>query len=176
MKDSLPILCGLRISVNSYKQQAIFRIENYVSCYLKVSLPFKVVFFYDYYFLTHLTSEATMRYTRKWTISRSNLTRNPRSSLVQNHRLSWKNFLVRELCEVLDLDAEDVDTDSSIFSMGVTSFDLIRIKQNLEKQLSDAKDVPMVALLPNPTFKALAESIEISDRRMEYSPVVEMQH
>lgn len=117
-----------------------------------------------------------MRYTRKWTMSRSNLIRNPRSSLVQNHRLSWKNFLVRELCEVLDLDAEDVDTDSSIFSMGVTSFDLIRLKQNIEKQLSDAKDIPMIALLPNPTFKALAESIEISDRRTEYSSVVEMQH
>lgn len=87
-----------------------------------------------------------------------------------------EKILVRELCEVLDLDAEDINTDSSIFGMGVTSVDLIRLKRNIEKQLSPTKDIPMIALLINPTVRALAKSIEISDRRTEYSPVVEMQH
>ena len=68
-----------------------------------------------------------------------------------------ERLLVRELCEVLDLDAEDIDSDSSIFSMGVTSVDLIRLKRNIEKQLSLAKDIPMIALLTNPTIRALAK-------------------
>lgn len=87
-----------------------------------------------------------------------------------------ERLLVRELCEVLDLDAEDIDTNDPIFSMGVTSVDLIRLKRNIEKQLSPAKDIPMIALLTNPTIRALAQDIEISDRPTTYNPVVRMQH
>ena len=46
-----------------------------------------------------------------------------------------ERLLMRELCEVLDLDAEDIDTERPIFSMGVTSVDLIKLKRNIEKQL-----------------------------------------
>ena len=82
----------------------------------------------------------------------------------------------RELCGVLNLNAEDIDINDSIFSMGVTSVDLIKTKRNIEKQLSPAKDIPMIALLTNPTIRALANSIEISDRPTEYNPGVKMQH
>ena len=88
----------------------------------------------------------------------------------------WERLLVRELCEVLDLDVEDMDIDNPIFSMGVTSVDLIRLKRNIEKQLSPAKDIPMITLLTNPTIRALAKSIESSDLPTEYNPVVKMQH
>ena len=37
-----------------------------------------------------------------------------------------ERLLVRELCGVLDLGVEGTDTDSSIFSLGLTSVDLIR--------------------------------------------------
>lgn len=87
-----------------------------------------------------------------------------------------ESLLVRELCEVLDLDVEDMDIDNPIFSMGVTSVDLIRLKRNIEKQLLPVKDIPMMALLTNPTIRALAKSIEVSDMATEYSPVVKMQH
>ena len=87
-----------------------------------------------------------------------------------------ERLLVRELCEVLDLNAEDIDTESPIFSMGVTSVDLIKVKRNIEKQLSPARDVPMLALLTNPTIRALAKTMEISDTPTEYNPVVRMQH
>lgn len=87
-----------------------------------------------------------------------------------------ESLLVRELCEVLDLDAEDMDINDLIFSMGVTSVDLIRLKRNIEKQLLPAKDIPMMALLTNPTIRALAKSIKVSDMATEYNPVVKMQH
>ena len=87
-----------------------------------------------------------------------------------------ERLLVRELCEILDLDAEDVDTDHSIFSMGVTSVDLIRLKRNIEKQRSPEKDIPMIYLLTNPTIRALAKSIGISDMPTKYNPVVKLQH
>jgi len=87
-----------------------------------------------------------------------------------------ERLLVGELCEILDLDAEDIDTDNSVFSMGVTSVGLIRLKRNIERWLSPAKDIPMTALLTNPTIRALAKSIEISDEPTKYNPVVKMQH
>lgn len=86
-----------------------------------------------------------------------------------------ERLLVRELCEVLDLDAEDIDTERPIFSIGVTSVDLIKLKRNIEKQLSPARDIPMLALLTNPTIRALAKTIQKSDRPIEYNPVVRMQ-
>lgn len=87
-----------------------------------------------------------------------------------------ERLLARELCEILGLDAEDIDTNDSVFSMGVTSVDLIKLKRNVEKQLSPAKDIPMILFLTNPTIRALAKSIEISDKPREYDPVVRMQH
>lgn len=87
-----------------------------------------------------------------------------------------ERLLARELCGVLDLNAEDIDIDDSMFSMGVTSVDLIKLKCNVEKQLSPAKDIPIIALLTNPTIRALAKCIETRDRPTEYNPVVKLQH
>ena len=87
-----------------------------------------------------------------------------------------ERLLERAFCAVLDLDVEDMYIDNSIFSKGVTSVDLIRLERNIEKQLSPAKDIPMTALLTNPTIRALARSIEVSDMATEYNPVVKMQH
>ena len=50
-----------------------------------------------------------------------------------------ERFLEREVCGVLNLNAEDMDIDKSIFSMGITSIDLIRLKRNIEKQLPPPK-------------------------------------
>ena len=72
-----------------------------------------------------------------------------------------------EIYRVLKLNAKGIDIDNLIFSMGVTLVDLTRLKRNIEKQLSPAKDIPMIVLLTNHTIGALAESIEISDRPME---------
>ena len=87
-----------------------------------------------------------------------------------------EKLLMREFCEVLDLNVEDIDTDSSIFSMGVTSVDLIRLKRNIEKNLSPPRDIPMIALLTNPTIRTLAKTIASSEGPMGYDPVVRMQH
>ena len=44
-----------------------------------------------------------------------------------------ERFLEREVCGVLNLSAEDINIDDSIFNMGITSVDLIRLKRNIEK-------------------------------------------
>ena len=86
-----------------------------------------------------------------------------------------EKILKREFCGVLDLDAEDIDIDISIFSMGVTSVDLIRLKRNIEKELFPPKEIRMIALLKNPSIKSLARTIEISEEQTEYNPVVKLQ-
>lgn len=44
-----------------------------------------------------------------------------------------EQLLARELCKILELEADDIDIDNPIFSMGITSVDLIRLKHNVGK-------------------------------------------
>ena len=41
-------------------------------------------------------------------------------------------LVLGEFCEIFNLRAEDMDIDRSIFGMGITSVDLIRLKRNIE--------------------------------------------
>lgn len=85
-----------------------------------------------------------------------------------------ERLLARELSEISELDTGDIDIDNPIFTTGLTSVDLIRLKRDVEKQLSLTTDTPAIALLTNPTVGALAKSIEVSDRPTEHNPVVMM--
>ena len=86
-----------------------------------------------------------------------------------------ERLVVRELCEIIDVDIGDIDVNSSMFSMGVTSVDLIKLKRNIEIHIITKKEIPMIALLTNSTVRALAKNIETCDRPTEYNPVVKMQ-
>ena len=87
-----------------------------------------------------------------------------------------ERLLAREISDLLDVDAGDIGTDASIFGMGVTSVHLIALKRNIEKQISPAKEIPMIVLLTNPTIQALAKSIETPGTAPEYDPVVKLQN
>lgn len=87
-----------------------------------------------------------------------------------------ENLLMNEMHEVLGLEEDDIDIDSSIFGTGVTSVDLIRLKHSIEKQLARNREVPMATLLTAPSIRALATSIEAPNSVVKYNPVVKLQH
>ncbi|OJJ56900.1 hypothetical protein ASPSYDRAFT_47177 [Aspergillus sydowii CBS 593.65] len=74
---------------------------------------------------------------------------------------------------------EEFDVQSSLFDIGITSVDLIRLKKHVEEQLDLAQEIPIVTLMVNPTVRALATALEASQRKhstgTSYNPVVTLQ-
>ena len=87
-----------------------------------------------------------------------------------------ERILIREFSEVLGLCEDETNVDDSIFEMGITSVDLIKLKRRIEKQLALNIEIPMIIMLTNPTIRGLARSIQRPDSSTAYDPVVKLQH
>ncbi|OJJ03392.1 hypothetical protein ASPVEDRAFT_890110 [Aspergillus versicolor CBS 583.65] len=73
---------------------------------------------------------------------------------------------------------EEFDVQSSLFDIGITSVDLIRLKKLVEERLGLAHEIPIVSLMVNPTVRGLATVLEDGRCRRpsgEYNPVVTLQ-
>ncbi|KAB8209888.1 hypothetical protein BDV34DRAFT_232015 [Aspergillus parasiticus] len=96
-------------------------------------------------------------------------------------RVDPANELERRLLglfiDTLKLPEEDVDVQSSLFDMGITSVELIKLKKQIEEDLNVAQEIPIITLMTNPTVRALASALEEQQSRTghEYNPVVTLQ-
>ncbi|TVY44622.1 Nonribosomal peptide synthetase [Lachnellula subtilissima] len=80
--------------------------------------------------------------------------------------------MILQNCERLfELDRYELGTTTPIFDLGVTSIDIIRLKQRLEKSMS-IEDIPIITIMMNPTIKTLAVALEKSNQSHAYDPVV----
>ena len=78
-------------------------------------------------------------------------------------------------CEIVfNLPAHDLGVNTSIFEIGVTSIDLIKLKQRLQAQLKLA-DIPIVTIMTNTTIRSLASALEELQMPRTYDPVVVLQ-
>lgn len=70
----------------------------------------------------------------------------------------------------------EISATASFFDLGGTSLDILKLKRNLEQQLG-VGDVPVLAILQNPTVRLLAAQIaEAGDSRARgYDPLVPLQ-
>ncbi|KAJ5888974.1 hypothetical protein N7495_009015 [Penicillium taxi] len=78
----------------------------------------------------------------------------------------------------LGLPEEEFDVESSLFDMGITSVELIKLKKHIEAQLSLAQQIPIITLMTNPTVRSLASTLEDQQTNRasgEYNPVVTLQ-
>ena len=98
-----------------------------------------------------------------------------RTTSVSKPADDMERFLLKEVCEVLEISEDETNVDDSIFEMGVTSIDLIKLKRRIEKQLSLTIEIPIITILTNPTIRALAEGIQRPDSLTTYDPVVKLQ-
>ena len=83
--------------------------------------------------------------------------------------------IMKECTGVLELFGRDLGVDTNMFGMGMTSIDLLKLKQRLQVTL-DIADIPLVTIMMNPTVRSLATALQVIQRPREYNPVVVLQN
>ncbi|CAI7637136.1 unnamed protein product [Penicillium glandicola] len=108
------------------------------------------------------------------------------SEAIKLHRVTARIHPASELeqrllalfIESLELPEEEFDVQSSLFNMGVTSVELIKLKKHIEEHLSLSQEIPIITLMVNPTVRDLASALEDQQNHRkseEYNPVVTLQ-
>ncbi|OKL57331.1 hypothetical protein UA08_07450 [Talaromyces atroroseus] len=81
-----------------------------------------------------------------------------------------------QLVKLLDIPPEEVSLDSSIFDLGIGSFNLILLKAMIQDAMDTKTDIPMSVLLTDPTVSAIASSIDkLLSSPPVYNPIVPLQ-
>ncbi|KAI6784037.1 uncharacterized protein J7T54_004583 [Emericellopsis cladophorae] len=80
------------------------------------------------------------------------------------------------VAELLEMRPEQVNLNSSIFDLGVDSFNLIQLKTRIQKAVEAQIDIPMSVLLTEPTVGAISSAIDtILSQAPAYNPIVPLQ-
>ncbi|KAI4212730.1 MAG: hypothetical protein LQ351_004622 [Letrouitia transgressa] len=105
------------------------------------------------------------------------LIRQHRISLAQEARPSdeTQEHILKMFAERFQLPADEIGIDSSLFDYGITSVDIISIKRQLEQQLNLDQEIPLIAMLNNPTIRGVAYAIGTFSASRNYNPVVALQ-
>ncbi|KAI1766808.1 Alpha/Beta hydrolase protein [Hypoxylon sp. FL1150] len=80
--------------------------------------------------------------------------------------------------ETLGVDSSGIGPNTTVFELGFTSLDLIRLKKCLEYRLNDV--IPLIKLMKHPTARLMAKALEASHNQppqemYDYDPVVTFQ-
>ncbi|KAI4158543.1 MAG: hypothetical protein LQ342_007325, partial [Letrouitia transgressa] len=105
--------------------------------------------------------------------------------LIRQHRITLaqearpldetQEQILNIFAERFQLPADEIGIGSSLFDFGITSVDIISIKQQLEQQLSLDREIPLIAILTNPTIRGLAHTIGTLSSLRNYNPVITLQ-
>ena len=79
-------------------------------------------------------------------------------------------LLLKDFSDILGIDPSSWGLETPIFETGVTSIELIRLRQRIEDRLG--VEVPIVTLMLNPTTRSMARALEDLSASKMYSPVV----
>ena len=83
--------------------------------------------------------------------------------------------IILELCEsISDLPKYELGVTSSIFDSGMSSVDLIKLKNQLQIRLNIV-DIPIIAIMTNPTVRSLGIALGELQKPHSYNPVVVLQ-
>jgi len=85
-------------------------------------------------------------------------------------------LLLTEFEASLELPAREFGVTTSVFEMGVTSIDLIKLKRRIEIRLGLKAEIPIVTMMTNPTARSIAAALTDLDGPKEYSPVIVLQN
>lgn len=105
-----------------------------------------------------------------------------RAGQFQAAETKMERLVQRTVANLLPVTPDSIDMKTSIFDLGVSSFNLIMLKSMLEKAVQKAKgqdetiDIPLSTLLNDPSVRAIARGIdEQLEKPREYNPVVPLQ-
>lgn len=99
-----------------------------------------------------------------------------RASTWRTPTTSTEKSLTEIFSGMLEIPAPEIDASTSIFELGITSFNLIAVKSQIQRALAPDRDLPFGILLRDPTIAGIGAAIdtELSKPRA-YDPVVPLQ-
>ncbi|CZR64685.1 related to long-chain-fatty-acid CoA ligase FAA2 [Phialocephala subalpina] len=104
-------------------------------------------------------------------------------ALIQQHRASQRQAptndteatIMKVFSEEFDIPEEDIGINTSLFEMGVSSIEIIRLKTRIETALSLPTEIPIITMMTNPTISALSLALLQLSKPKEYNPIVTLQ-
>lgn len=97
----------------------------------------------------------------------------------RTHRLKpsteTEKVLFDVFVEILEVPEIDISIDTSLFEMGITSIEILKLKSGIERVLPSQTAVPITTIMANPTIRRLAVALT-SNRPLEtYNPAITLQ-
>ncbi|KAL8869901.1 MAG: hypothetical protein Q9174_003924, partial [Haloplaca sp. 1 TL-2023] len=83
--------------------------------------------------------------------------------------------ILRLFAELFGVAESDLGTNSSIFEMGISSIEIIKLKTRIQHSLHLTSEIPVITMMTNPTIKCLAAALTQMKEPKPYSPVVTLQ-
>ncbi|MCJ1331775.1 hypothetical protein MMC10_008467 [Thelotrema lepadinum] len=81
-----------------------------------------------------------------------------------------ERLLLDDFCIILGTDFQSWGVEVPIFDAGMTSVDLIRLKQRIDSRIES--EIPLTLLMLNPTARSMATALEDLSKPKTYDPVV----
>ena len=103
--------------------------------------------------------------------------------LDQQRALTWRrpdssteDSVVNILSKLLETPSSSIDVNLSIFELGITSFNLIAMKQQIQDDFALERDLSLGTLLKSPTIRGISPALGAERSKCrEYDPVVPLQ-
>lgn len=103
--------------------------------------------------------------------------------ILQQYRLSKREApsndteltILRLFADLFELPEEDIGVGTSLFEMGVSSIEIIKLKTRIQVELKLDVEIPVITMMTNPTIRGLAAALIKLQEPKVYSPVVTLQ-
>lgn len=92
----------------------------------------------------------------------------------QSSRTATENMILRVFSSILEAPESEIGIEQSLFDLGVSSVELLRIVSAVNKELKPSKPAAIASIMLNPTIRKLAASLEPSAAGA-YTPAVTIQ-
>jgi len=104
-------------------------------------------------------------------------------TLISEHRASQRQgptndteaTILSVFAETFEIPEHDIGINTSLFEMGVSSIEIIRLKTKIQTALGLKVEIPIITVMTNPTISALSAAILSLQKPKAYNPVVTLQ-
>ena len=98
-----------------------------------------------------------------------------RSALREDPSNDTEARILALFAELFDLPENEIGVNTSLFEMGVSSIEIIKLKTRIQLDLKLEVEIPVITMMVNPTIRGLAAALKKLQEPKTYSPVVTLQ-
>lgn len=95
-----------------------------------------------------------------------------RQSHGQKPTNTMEKTLLDVFSQILEVSESDIDVDISLFDMGISSVEMLRLKSGIEKALNLQTPIAITTIMAHPSVHSLAQVLSQAKQQYRYNPVV----